>query len=76
METYKIPKSQSNPEKQKQSWRNQTPWLKTTRQSYSNPNIMVLAHKSADQWNRIESPEINSCIYGQLTYNKGGKSTQ
>ena len=36
-------KSQSNPEKEKWSWRNQSPWLQPVLQSYSNQNSMVLA---------------------------------
>ena len=45
METQKTPNSQSNIEKEKQSWRNQAPGLQTILQSCSNQDSMVLAQK-------------------------------
>ena len=32
--------------------------------------------RNRDQWNKIETPEINPHTYGQLTFDKGGKNIQ
>ena len=45
METQKTSNSQSNLEKENESWRNQAPRLDNVLQSYSNQDSMVLAQK-------------------------------
>ena len=76
MEPQKTLNSQSSPEKGKQNWRHHDSRFQTLLQSCSHQDSMILAQTYIVQWNRIENPEMDPQLYGQLIFDKAGKFIQ
>ena len=76
-EPEKTPNNQSHVDEENQSRRHHNPRLQAVLQSYNHQDSMVLAQKQTHRSrNRIENPEMDPQMYGQLIFDKAGKNIQ
>ena len=77
VETQNTLNSQSSLEKEEWKWSNQPSSLQIILQSYSHQDSTVLAQKQKYRpMEQDRKPKINTCTYGYLIFDKGGKNIQ
>ena len=77
MESEKALNCQGTVEKEKQSWGRHNARFRAVLQSCDHKDSMVLAkNRHIDQWNRTENPEMDPWLFGQLIFDKAGKTIQ
>ena len=77
MEPEKMLNSQSNPEKENQSWRHHNSRIQDALKAVIIKTVWYW-HKNrhSAQCNSIENPEMDPETYGQLIFDKAGKNIQ
>ena len=71
MQPQKTPNSQSNLEKEEQSWKHHAPWFQTLQRTVIKTVWYIKPGTESTEHNR--EPRINPSIYDQLIYNKDPK---
>ena len=75
MESKKTPSSQRNIEKENQNRGHHNARFQAVLQSCGHQDSVVLAQKQTHRsMDRIENPEVDPELYGQLIFNKAGKT--